>query len=86
MATAGLIRCSPKFRSLPGGFDEETLKLFDNDIHSTSIFEEIVGSSGAICHVTAQVLRVAPSNATVLITSFTNWMVLQTILEIKVSL
>ena len=68
MATAGLIGCSPKFRALPGGFDEETLNLFDEDIFSTSMFEEIVGSSEAICHVTAQVLRVAPSSSTVLIT------------------
>jgi formate hydrogenlyase transcriptional activator len=68
MATAGLIGCTPKFRALSGGFDEETLNLFDDDIFSTSIFEEIVGSSEAICRVTTQVLRVAPSNATVLIT------------------
>jgi transcriptional regulator with GAF, ATPase, and Fis domain len=31
------------------------------------VFEEIVGSSEAICGVTAQVMRVAPSDATVLI-------------------
>ena len=59
MATGCLIGCSPKFRALPGGFDEETLNLFDDDIFSTSLFEEIVGSSEAICRVTAQVLRVA---------------------------
>jgi formate hydrogenlyase transcriptional activator len=47
---------------------EETLDLCDDDIFSTSIFEEIVGSSEAICRVTAQVMRVAPSDATVLIT------------------
>ena len=47
---------------------EETLNLCDDDILSTSLFEEIVGSSEAICRVTAQVLRVAPSDATVLIT------------------
>ena len=35
---------------------------------STAIFEEIVGSSNAICRVTTQVMRVAPSDATVLIT------------------
>ena len=52
------------FRSLT----EETLDLCDDDILSTSIFEEIVGSSEAICRVTAQVMRVAPSDATVLIT------------------
>jgi transcriptional regulator with GAF, ATPase, and Fis domain len=51
-----------------GGFGEETLDLRDDDILSTSIFEEIVGSSDAICRVTAQVMKVAPSDATVLIT------------------
>jgi formate hydrogenlyase transcriptional activator len=50
------------------GRTEETLNLGDDDILSTSMFEEIVGSSDAICRVTAQVLRVAPSDATVLIT------------------
>ncbi len=39
-----------------------------DEVLSTSMFEEIVGSSEAICRVTAQVLRVAPSDATVLIT------------------
>jgi formate hydrogenlyase transcriptional activator len=48
--------------------NEEALNLFDDDILSTSIFEEIVGSSEAICRLTAQVIRVAPSDATVLIT------------------
>jgi len=67
MATPGLIRCSPKLRALPGGFNEETLDLRD-EVVSTSMFEEIVGSSGAICGVTAQVMRVASSDATVLIT------------------
>jgi formate hydrogenlyase transcriptional activator len=47
--------------------NEETLDLRD-EILSTSMFEEIVGSSEAICRVTAQVMRVAPSDATVLIT------------------
>jgi transcriptional regulator with GAF, ATPase, and Fis domain len=46
---------------------EETLDLCD-EILSTTVFEEIVGSSEAICRVTAQVMRVAPSDATVLIT------------------
>src|ERR1700759_1621381 len=45
----------------------ETIDLCDEAL-STSMFEEIVGSSDAICRVTAQVLRVAPSDATVLIT------------------
>ena len=54
-------------RLLNGDLDEETLDLRD-EVLSTSMFEEIVGSSGAICGVTAQVLRVAPSDATVLIT------------------
>jgi transcriptional regulator with GAF, ATPase, and Fis domain len=47
---------------------EERLNLCDDDILSTSMFEEIVGSSEAICRVSAQVTRVAPSDATVLIT------------------
>src|ERR1700688_3569517 len=47
--------------------NEETLNLSD-EVLSTSMFEEIVGSSEAICGVTAQVMRVAPSDATVLIT------------------
>src|ERR1700734_3914513 len=46
---------------------EETRALLD-EVLSTSMFEEIVGSSDAICGVTAQVMRVAPSDATVLIT------------------
>jgi formate hydrogenlyase transcriptional activator len=44
-----------------------TLDLRD-EVLSTTMFEEIVGSSEAICRVTAQVTRVAPSDATVLIT------------------
>src|SRR5271154_3792872 len=47
--------------------NEETLDVRD-EVLSTSMFEEIVGSSEAICDVTAQVMRVAPSDATVLIT------------------
>ena len=54
-------------RPLSGDLDEETLDLRD-EVLSTSMFEEIVGSSDAICGVTAQVMRVAPSDATVLIT------------------
>src|ERR1700734_362226 len=50
-----------------GELDEEKLDLRD-EVLSTSMFEEIVGSSEAICRVTAQVVRVAPSDATVLIT------------------
>jgi formate hydrogenlyase transcriptional activator len=49
------------------GLDKETLDLCD-EVLSRSMFEEIVGSSEAICGVTEQVLRVAPSDATVLIT------------------
>jgi formate hydrogenlyase transcriptional activator len=48
-------------------FDEENIDLSEQFL-STSMFEEIVGSSDAICGVTAQVMRVAPSDATVLIT------------------
>jgi transcriptional regulator with GAF, ATPase, and Fis domain len=47
---------------------EQTLELCGDDILATSMFEEIVGSSEAICRVTAQVIRVAPTDATVLIT------------------
>ena len=68
MASPALIVCSPKSRDLPGGLNKETLDLFDDEILSTSIFEEIVGSSSAICGLTAQVMKVAPSDATVLIT------------------
>src|SRR6202790_3762969 len=50
-----------------GELDEETLDLRD-EVLATSMFEEIVGSSEAICRLTAQVMRVAPSDATVLIT------------------
>jgi formate hydrogenlyase transcriptional activator len=48
-------------------FDEENLDLCE-EIVSTSMFEEMVGSSEAISRVTAQVMKVAPSDATVLIT------------------
>src|SRR3984885_7549163 len=47
--------------------NEETLDLCDK-VLSMAMFEEIVGSSDAICGVTAQVMRVAPSDATILIT------------------
>ena len=50
------------------GLTGETFRLGDDDILSTSMFGEIVGSSEAIGRVTAQVLRVAPSDTTVLIT------------------
>jgi formate hydrogenlyase transcriptional activator len=53
-----------------GSVDDENLDLRD-EVVSTSMFEEIVGSSEAICRVTAQVMRVAPSNATVVITGET---------------
>jgi transcriptional regulator with GAF, ATPase, and Fis domain len=54
-------------RGIDRELDEETLDLRD-EILPTSMFEEIVGSSDAICGVTAQVVRVAPCDATVLIT------------------
>src|SRR5580658_5515682 len=47
--------------------DDEDLDLCDEAV-SASMFEEIVGSSGAISRVTDQILKVAPSDATVLIT------------------
>jgi len=46
---------------------EEAIDLHD-EVLSTSMFDEIVGSSDAIRRATAQVMRVAPSDATVLIT------------------
>src|SRR5258708_28711128 len=46
--------------------NKETLDLCDEVL--STMFEEIVGSSNAIRGVTAQVMRVAPSDATVLIT------------------
>jgi formate hydrogenlyase transcriptional activator len=48
-------------------FDEEDLNLGDEAV-SASMFGEIVGSSDAISRVTDQILKVAPSDATVLIT------------------
>jgi formate hydrogenlyase transcriptional activator len=50
--------------------DEESLDLRE-EVVSTQMFEEIVGSSEAITKVTAQVMRVASSDATVLITGET---------------
>ena len=70
MAATGLIGYQ-KSQSPPESLDEKTLSLFDDEILSTSMFEEIVGSSEAICAVGAQLLRVAPSDATVLITGDT---------------
>jgi formate hydrogenlyase transcriptional activator len=52
----------PCQNSAEGGID------LNEQVLSTAIFEEIVGSSNAICRVTTQVMRVAPSDATVLIT------------------
>jgi formate hydrogenlyase transcriptional activator len=48
-------------------FVDEEIDL-SGQVFSTSMFEEIVGSSAAIRGVAAQVMRVAPSDATVLIT------------------
>jgi formate hydrogenlyase transcriptional activator len=48
-------------------FDEENIFFRDEDV-SASMFEEILGSSGAISRVTDQILKVAPCDATVLIT------------------
>jgi formate hydrogenlyase transcriptional activator len=47
--------------------NDEALDLRE-EVQSASMFEEIVGSSDAITRVAAQVMRVAPSTATVLIT------------------
>jgi transcriptional regulator with GAF, ATPase, and Fis domain len=48
-------------------FDEEDIDLCEQ-VLSASMFDEIVGSSNAISRVTDQILKVAPSDATVLIT------------------
>src|SRR5258706_850720 len=52
---------------ISSSLDEENLDLRE-EVVSTQMFEEIVGSSEAISRVTAQIMRVAPSDATVLIT------------------
>src|ERR1700748_2397648 len=49
------------------GANQEALDLREEAL-SASMFEETVGSSEAISQVTRQVIRVAPSTATVLIT------------------
>jgi transcriptional regulator with GAF, ATPase, and Fis domain len=67
MGTTTLMESSLKFRALPEGLTGETLDLCE-DIFATSMFEEIVGTSEKICRVTEQVMRVSPSDATVLIT------------------
>jgi len=50
--------------------DDATGRPFDlrDEVLTTAMFEEIVGSSGAISRVTDQILKVAPFDATVLIT------------------
>ncbi len=53
--------------AIGGDMNEETVDICD-DVLSTTMFGEIVGSSDAIRRVTAEVMRVAPSDATVLIT------------------
>jgi formate hydrogenlyase transcriptional activator len=58
-----LTESAENFRS----FSEEDIDL-SKQLLSSSMFEEIVGSSEAICRVTAQVMKVALSDATVLIT------------------
>src|ERR1700677_4588146 len=62
---------SLRYRGLPAKLskcaNEEALDLRE-EVLSTSMFEEIVGSSEAIIRVAAQVMRVAPAAATVLIT------------------
>jgi len=48
------------------GIKEKMLDLCE-EVLSTAMFDDIVGSSEAICRVAEQVLRVAPCDATVLI-------------------
>jgi formate hydrogenlyase transcriptional activator len=61
---------SPAFDLSNRFTDDARGRTFDllDEVLSTSMFEDIVGASEAICRVTAQVMRVAPSDATVLIT------------------
>ncbi len=58
---------SPFGTGLVREIDEQALDLRE-EIPPTPLFEGIVGSSGAISRVLAQVMKVAPSDATVLIT------------------
>jgi formate hydrogenlyase transcriptional activator len=67
MATAQILRVPSATAGVFESFDQEDLDLYDQAA-AASIFEGIVGSSDAIRRVTAQVRRVAPSDATVLIT------------------
>jgi formate hydrogenlyase transcriptional activator len=67
MATAQILRVPSATAGVFESFDQEDLDLYDQAA-AASIFEGIVGSSDAIRRVTAQVMRVAPSDATVLIT------------------
>src|SRR5580704_17708873 len=67
MATAQILRVPTGSAAMFESFDQEDLELY-HQAASASIFEDIVGSSDAIRLVTAQVMRVAPSDATVLIT------------------
>jgi len=55
---------------MSSGLEKENLDLRD-ELLSTQMFEEVVGCSEAISSVTDQVIRVAPSDATVLITGET---------------
>jgi formate hydrogenlyase transcriptional activator len=69
MASPGyqFLRVSNEAGKTHRAFAEEDIDLGER-VPSTSMFEEIVGSSDAINEVTDQVLKVAPSDATVLIT------------------
>jgi formate hydrogenlyase transcriptional activator len=67
MATAQILQVPTGSAAMFESFDKEDLELY-HQAFSGSIFEDIVGSSYAIRRVTAQVIRVASSDATVLIT------------------
>jgi transcriptional regulator with GAF, ATPase, and Fis domain len=58
---------SPDDRSPSDDLDKETLTLRE-EVTSTSMFEEIVGSSEALYRVLAHTAKVAPTDSTVLIT------------------
>jgi formate hydrogenlyase transcriptional activator len=67
MATAQILQVPNATARVFESFDQEDLDLYDQGAPA-SIFEDMVGSSDAIRSVIGPVMRVAPSDATVLIT------------------
>jgi formate hydrogenlyase transcriptional activator len=65
-----LVRTTDELQKLKDQLEKENLALKD-EINEASMFEEIVGSSGALRRVLSMVSRVAPTESTVLITGET---------------